>query len=199
MPRISDLPQIVAPDGADEIAIVDDSTPETKKISLLQIKDWLASLVSWITTAMLADNAVTSDKADLSYVHVDGTGLASSVEFTTITPTDTGYSITLPTAGTWLITCKIRTRLDTSVAGRYIRLSLRQNDTTEIAESICNYDADNTSHTIHNQPMIAVVITTSTNETVDVWGAVNNDSSVTEASVESDTNGYSTMTAVRIK
>jgi hypothetical protein len=62
MPKISALPSMTSPDGADEAPVVDDSAGSTKKITLTKVKEWLQSLVGWISTAMLADDSVTGDK-----------------------------------------------------------------------------------------------------------------------------------------
>lgn len=62
MPKISALPPIISPDGDDPAPVVDDSASATKKITLTQVKEWLQSLVGWITTAMIDDGQVTSEK-----------------------------------------------------------------------------------------------------------------------------------------
>lgn len=64
MPKISGLPPIASPDGDDEMPIVDDSATTTKKFTLTQLKTWLQSLVEWITTAMITDEAVTPAKLE---------------------------------------------------------------------------------------------------------------------------------------
>lgn len=62
MPKISALPSMTAPDGADPAPIVDDSVGSTKKITLTAMKEWLQSLAGWISTAMIASAAVTPPK-----------------------------------------------------------------------------------------------------------------------------------------
>lgn len=62
MPKISALPAMTTADGDDPAPIVDDSAGSTKKITLTKMKEWLQSLVGWISTAMLADAAVTNVK-----------------------------------------------------------------------------------------------------------------------------------------
>lgn len=64
MPRISALPPNTSPDGDDELPGVDDSTSTTVKWTLTTIKTWLQSLAGWITTAMVANRAVTSEKLE---------------------------------------------------------------------------------------------------------------------------------------
>jgi hypothetical protein len=62
MPKISALPPMTSADGDDEAPIVDDSVTTTKKFTLTLLKEWLQSLVGWITTAMITDGAVTAAK-----------------------------------------------------------------------------------------------------------------------------------------
>lgn len=52
MPRISALPPMTSADGDDEAPIKDDSTSSTKKFTLTVLKEWLQSLVAWITPSM---------------------------------------------------------------------------------------------------------------------------------------------------
>lgn len=67
MPKIPGLPLMNSPDGADEIPIEDVSVTTTKYITLTKLKEWLQSLVGWITTAMIADDAVTNAKWTNTY------------------------------------------------------------------------------------------------------------------------------------
>lgn len=67
MPKIPGLPIMNSPDGADEIPIEDVSVTTTKYITLTKLKEWFQSLVGWITTAMIADDAVTNAKWTNSY------------------------------------------------------------------------------------------------------------------------------------
>lgn len=64
MPKIPSLPAITAPDAADELPIEDVSVTTTKKITLTVLKEWFQALTSWITTSMVADNAITTAKLD---------------------------------------------------------------------------------------------------------------------------------------
>lgn len=133
----------------------------------------------------------------LSYVHVDGTGFTGTADFTSLTPTATGYKITLPTAGTWLVICKARVRIDTSAGARYIRAFL-YHEGTQVDESICLYSADDTTyHRISNELLQAVVVADA-NDEVELYGAVSNTTGVTYARAESDGNGYTTFTAIKI-
>lgn len=62
---IHSLPPQNSPDGADVFPTDDVSDSNTtKKLSLTRLKEWLQSLTSWITTAMIANTAVTNQKVD---------------------------------------------------------------------------------------------------------------------------------------
>jgi len=63
MPRIVGLPPTSEPlaDG-DLLPIHNVSTGDTEKTTLTKLKEYLQALVGWITTAMIADGAVTSAK-----------------------------------------------------------------------------------------------------------------------------------------
>lgn len=111
MPKITALPQMTAPDGDDEVAIVDNSATTTKRMSLTQIKTWLQTLTGWITASMIGSNEVT--KAKLEKPHVSGLlfNLNNGVVFTNSQvrcPYDTAYSaeygLTATTGGSARIT-----------------------------------------------------------------------------------------------
>ena len=69
-------------DGDDEAPIVDDSAGSTKKFTLTQVKEWLQALVGWISTAMLADDSVTTEKILDLEVTPEKIGTAYSVRVT---------------------------------------------------------------------------------------------------------------------
>lgn len=62
MPKISALPPLTTADAADEAPIVDTSATTTKKWTLTLLKTYLQSLAGWLTTAMVADDAITDAK-----------------------------------------------------------------------------------------------------------------------------------------
>lgn len=72
MPKISALPPMITADAADEAPIVDTSVSTTKKWTLTLLKTYLQSLVSWITTAMVTDDAVTAAKIDWAATGANG-------------------------------------------------------------------------------------------------------------------------------
>lgn len=58
---------MTSPDGDDVLAADDTSASyATKSITLTKIKEWLQSLTSWITAAMITDGVVSSAKLDLT-------------------------------------------------------------------------------------------------------------------------------------
>jgi hypothetical protein len=71
MVKISALPPMTSPDGDDEAPIVDDSVGSTKKFTLTLLKEWLQSLVGWITTAMIGADQVTATKIDWAATGAD--------------------------------------------------------------------------------------------------------------------------------
>lgn len=87
MPKISALPPMTSADGDDEAPIVDDSATTTKKFTLTLLKEWLQSLVGWITTAMVGDKQITAAKIDLSTL-----GIADSIVNTQQSTSSTSYT-----------------------------------------------------------------------------------------------------------
>lgn len=72
MPKISALPPAGTLADDDETPFVDDSVGTTKKFTLAGLKAWLQSLTSWITTAMITDDAVTAAKIDWAAIGANG-------------------------------------------------------------------------------------------------------------------------------
>lgn len=70
MVKISGLPPIASPDGADPSPIVDDSATTTKKITLTQVKTWLTTQLAYITGAMIA--SATIKKANVDFTTAGG-------------------------------------------------------------------------------------------------------------------------------
>lgn len=64
MVKISALPPMSSPDGADKAPIVDDSVSTTKFITLTQVKTWLQSLAAWITYGMIGTNTIRNTNID---------------------------------------------------------------------------------------------------------------------------------------
>lgn len=102
MPKIPSLPAITAPDPADLLPIEDVSVTTTKKITLLQLQQWFQALVGWISTAMIADGAITSAKLATNSIRLGRvtkttdftTGSATPVQVTSMT-----LPVTVPAGG----------------------------------------------------------------------------------------------------
>jgi hypothetical protein len=105
MPKISALPAMTTADGDDPAPIVDDSAGSTKKITLTKMKEWLQSLAGWISTAMVADAAITPSKLSTGATRatvttVQATSSTSYVDLATAGPSVT---VTIGANGTALI------------------------------------------------------------------------------------------------
>lgn len=63
MPKINALPPMTTAADDDVLAVDDVSASNaTKKLTLTKLKEWLQSLVGWITTAMIGDLQITYGK-----------------------------------------------------------------------------------------------------------------------------------------
>lgn len=79
MVKITALPPMASPDGADQAPVVDDSVSTTKKITLTQMKAWLQTFTDFITSAMLPAGAT---------IQSTGTQYSASATGTTVMPFD---------------------------------------------------------------------------------------------------------------
>jgi len=66
MPKISALPNLTTPDGADELPINDVSATTTKKFTLTILKEWLQAITSFVTRTMITNAAVDKTKIDFT-------------------------------------------------------------------------------------------------------------------------------------
>lgn len=91
MPKISALPAATTLDGADPAPIVDDSAGSTKKFTLTKLKEWLQSLTTWISSAMIdhstwslniKGNRNSSAITPVNGSNVNGSGQGLNVTFT---------------------------------------------------------------------------------------------------------------------
>lgn len=90
MVKITALPPMSSPDGADQAPVVDDSVSTTKKLTLTQLKTWLQSLTDFVSTAMLASGSVTLAKLATNIWGWEMLGVRDSVTSGTKTTLDTG-------------------------------------------------------------------------------------------------------------
>jgi len=140
----------------------------------------------------LADDSVTGDNLSLDYVFAKN---ASNVNVTSATLIDSGLKVTLPAAGTWLLFCDLRSL--SSSSGQYIRSRL-YNQTTSTAitdsERLGSYNSAGGSEREVGSTVMRVV-TTTTNNIIRLEIA---SGGAYTSTLESDTQGWSTILAVRI-
>lgn len=94
------------PVGEDKALIADtQATNQIKSLSLTNIKNWLQSLTSWITTAMITDGAVTADKLALGLqrAFVEADESTNSTSFVDLTTTTDSVTVTVPSSGNVLV------------------------------------------------------------------------------------------------
>ncbi len=112
MPRISALETIATTDDADQLPVNDVSAVTTKKITLGGLVAWLQAKVGWITTAMLANAAVTTPKFKPSVINYlpasSGTVNTTSITMVDVPGISTTYT-TGPTAERLMIECAAMT------------------------------------------------------------------------------------------
>jgi len=99
MPKISALPPMTTADAADEAPIVDTSATTTKKWTLTLLKSYLQSLVGWLTTAMIADNAVTAVKLATTAIKIGKAQVTSTVNLNTSYADIISVTVTVPSGG----------------------------------------------------------------------------------------------------
>ena len=95
MPRISQLPSLTAADNSDEIAIVDVSASTTKKITRGDLLKAPLPTKS-VTTAAVADNAITADKVDFATfpkIQYGGGNLSGNTTTRKFTPSCSGLLV----------------------------------------------------------------------------------------------------------
>lgn len=138
------------------------------------------------------NDSVTGDNLSLDTVQAV---LASNFNTSSTSMVDVGLKVTLPAIGTWLLFCDIRAKVTT--AGRYNVTELYNFTTsTKITDSerLSIYN-DNGGDARKLGSTVRIVTTASINNSVGIrvksGGAYSSD-------IESDTNGYSTILAVRI-
>lgn len=132
MPKISAYPPMTSPDGADVVPIVDVSATQTKKITLTALKEWLQSLTSWITTAMIGDLQITTaklagditpSKLKLGYCSYMGSVAPTQTTTSTTPQAITGASASITVTGGALLlslTVPMGVAAQTANAGLYI-------------------------------------------------------------------------------
>lgn len=145
-----------------------------------------------ITTNTLAESAVTPNKLNIPVVFAKN---ASNINATNTSLIDSGLKVTLPTAGTWLLFCDLRSL--SSSSGQYMRSRL-YNQTTSTAitdsERLGSYNSAGGSEREVGSTVIKIVTTTANN----VIRLEIASGGVYTTTLESDTQGWSTILAIRI-
>ncbi len=167
MPKISALPPAGSLADDDETPFVDDSVGSTKKFSLSGLKTWLQSLASWVTTAMLANNAVTSTKLTAALLSPQ----ASTGDLST-SYVSTG-SLNVP-AGTWLL---ISTGFGVFSVAQYTQITGRLRNVTDGTDELANqtFAGSYVSGTISARPAVcmAAVVTFASTKQIDAQFVLN--------------------------
>lgn len=191
MPRISSLPVHIVPDGPDELPIVDTSESTTKKIT---VED-LGENGSWLDTGGIKNDAVTPDKLNPIYAQAV---LVASQTISSATFANSNLSITLPSAGVWVISASIRSSMTNANDWGQMRL---WNTTTNVDADSIGAQSDwinglTNATGLQNTTSRSIVCVTSTaNNVINLQcrrGSANN------YSLTSDTNGKSAILAYRI-
>lgn len=150
MAKIPAYPAITSPDGADLLVIEDVSVNTTKKITLTKLKEWFQSLTSWVTTAMIADAAVTAPLLSTSAItlgYAERTTTYSSGSDGNVT--SLSVSVTVPAGG--------RRILITGYCGNFSNSAANQN-IMQIRESSTVLNAARNKITANNdQSSVAVM------------------------------------------
>lgn len=192
MPKISALPPMISADGDDEAPIVDDSTGSTKKFTFTVLRTYLQSLTSWVTTSMLTNANTTSSKLLLDFANN-----SSTTTYTTPATSvwhNSGFGVTLPTAGDWLVLAALRS--DVSSINQFVTFRLfNQTTGNPIANSLAIGGFSTTGGIQTTTPIMRRITTTTPNNVINVHllpGGAYTSSLIT------DTSGNSTIIAIRI-
>jgi len=126
MPRITQLPSLSTPDGADELAIVDASASVTKKITRTDFLSGAPLPNNTVTTASITDASVTTAKI------ADGAVTTAKIDFSTFgnrTQTFSGtstvnVSLTGLPSGDYLVLASCRGTTISASADSYLSINL---------------------------------------------------------------------------
>lgn len=165
---------------------------DSQDSSITTLNSNVSTLQGQMTTA---NNNISALQAGLSYIQ---TNLSSHFTSTTTSSfQDTGLKLTLPTAGTWLLLSDLRS--GTSAATQYgLYRYYNQTTSTEYANTyrLSGYFAGSTVTSLQvTLPMTEIITTTTTNNII---GVELKPQGAYAISLFSDTNGYSSMKAIKI-
>lgn len=163
-----------------------------------------------VTTAGTAGQVFTSGGASADGAYADpvgGTnslstlGSAFNITGTTGTYQDTGLSVSLPSAGTYMVIGSIRAEMNVSSGvGAFIEVKLRNNSlSSDIAnsETICTI-ANTINAAWQGTTPLIMPVTVSGATTINVWAQRTFSGAVTTSNIDSDTNGRSRLSYFKI-
>jgi hypothetical protein len=189
MKKITDLPALTTADGNDILVIVDVSANTTVRITKAEF------LNDAIDTINLKNGSVTPSKLAPVYVGANASSSTGSIASTTFASTN--LQITLPSAGTWVITADVRTSI--TAANNWLEYRLF-NTTTNVDADTVTGESDwisglTNASAQHPSSKTIVCVTTTANNIIQLQArrGANQDPTVT-----SDTNGRTSMLAYRI-
>lgn len=134
MPKISSLPPMTTPDGADELPIVDTGGSTTRKITLTSLKEWLQSLTAWITPSMVENPYKFHAYRSSAYDNPNSARVPlNAVLFDTNSDFDTAnYEYVAPVDGYYQFSFQVRSE---SISGTGYHCYLYKDGTTVVAFS----------------------------------------------------------------
>lgn len=186
------------PDSTIKLAkVVTDGSDIT---SVVDLRDLSSVFNNSIKEEKITDNAVTSDKANLTSGQV---GMSSTFTFSAANGVyqATNLKINLPAAGTYLIVANIRCTLKWS-GGTWGWITTRLRNTTDSAYIANSHRISSLEDTpnISNQETasISMIVTVDGPKTIEVWSARNGASTWTAVTHTVNSNGTSTLGYVRI-
>lgn len=126
MPKITALPAMTSPDGADPAPIVDDSAGSTKKITLTKVKEWLQSLTAWVTASMLSTGAQAASVATSQ--------TTTSTTYADLSTAGPSVTVTVGANGLLLVTISSNVLNNTNAAFSFMSVVLSGANTVAAAD-----------------------------------------------------------------
>lgn len=125
----------------------------------------------------------------------------TSVACTSTSWQDSGWSLVLPEAGTWLLVYQVRFQNQTTVAGLYLRAKLYdKNISSDVPNSlrVGSYNGG-TGTSIENTTWVTPYVTSEDDTEIAIYYQRSAASGWTYSQMNYDTNGHSQLVAIKIK